>query len=147
MENPNNENKDNIIFEAKISYNYFDDVDEIISKGEAKIQLFEENLSAFPERDTVIIIPLREILNLDFEDYRANFDLVSKEKLEIYDLGYKYEDFAQIFTGVYNELVVKDMLMKENLRRSGIDAEFILYDEKGNEKQKGNCELRLYDTL
>ncbi len=142
----NEQDKDNVIFQTKISFTYYDEAGEIISKGDANIQLLEENLIILPEKDIAINIPLREILFFDFKDYRVYFDLVSKEKIEVFDLGYKYEDFIRIFTRVYNELMMKDMLMKENLQKSGIDAEFILYDEKGNEIQKGNCELRLYDT-
>ncbi len=142
----NEHEKDNIIFQIKISFSYFDDIGETISKGDASIQILEENLIVLPERDTAIDIPLREIISFDFKDYRVYFNLVSKEKIEIFDLGYKYEDFIRIFTKIYNELIMKDMLMKENLQKSGIDAEFIFCNEKGDEMQKRNCELRLYDT-
>ena len=150
MENINDssggQEKKELIFSTKSSFSYFDGEGEIISKGEAKLELFEDSLSIFPERDVAILIPLRELVNFDFKDYRVYFNLISKEKIEIFDLGYKYEDFIRIFTRVYNELVMKDMLMKESLRKSGVDAEFCVYDENGNEIQKGNCELRLYDT-
>jgi hypothetical protein len=38
------------------------------------------------------------------------------------------------------------MLMNEKLRKSGVQAEFVYFDETGKEKQRGKCEPRLYET-
>ncbi|MFW6376071.1 MAG: hypothetical protein ACOCZJ_02805, partial [Thermoplasmatota archaeon] len=79
-------------------------------------------------------------------DYKIHLTLTSKEKLTIFDLGYKYEDFLRILLRLRNEVILEDMLVKETLKKSGVDAEFVHLDEDGRELKNGKCELRLYET-
>lgn len=89
---------------------------------------------------------LRDILEISEADYKIYLTLTSKEKLTILNLGYKYEDFFRILSRLCDELLLKDMLMHETLRKSGVEAEFVYFDDVGVEKRRGKCESRLYET-
>lgn len=119
---------------------------QTLEKGEAHIRLSEESMSILPKFGSPLLITYRDILEISEKDYKIEFILTSKEKLTIFDLGYKYEDFLRVLSHLRNEILLKDMLMHESLRKSGVEAEIILYDENGKEKLKDKCEIRLYET-
>ena len=52
----------------------------------------------------------------------------------------------RVFAGLHNEMLLKDMLMQEGVRKSNIAAEVVYLDESGQEKIKSKCSLRLYNT-
>jgi hypothetical protein len=113
-------------------------------KKSGTAQITEENILLKPELGEPMQISYREIIQISEADYKITFDLVSKEKLIISGLGYQYEDFLGQVSGFRNEMLLKDLLMKEAVKKSGIEAEFS-YSGKGIEAG-GNAELRLYDT-
>ncbi|KPV62641.1 MAG: hypothetical protein AOA65_1690 [Candidatus Bathyarchaeota archaeon BA1] len=41
----------------------------------------------------------------------------------------------------------QDLLMRETLRKSGVEMEFVYLDETGKERQGGKGEVRLYETV
>ena len=114
--------------------------------GEAQALIHEENLSVLPKLGEAIYISYRDILEITEDDYKIRFALTSKENLTLYNLGYRYEDFLRNLSKLRNEMLLKDMLMHEAVRKSGLEAEFIHFDENGKELQKGICEPRLYET-
>lgn len=115
-------------------------------KGEALVQISEENLYLRPELGETIQMPYREIIQLSEADYRISLELISKEKLVLFDLGYQYEDFLRMLSKSRNEMLLKDMLMKEGVKKSGVEAEFSYFDKSGQELRKGEAEPRLYET-
>jgi len=128
------------------SYSLSDETGQITAKGDAQVKLEEENISLLPKFGEPLFLSLRDILEIFEGDYKIHLTLTSKEKLTIFNLGYKYEDFLRVLSRLRNEILLKDMLMHETLRKSGVEAEFVYSDEGGNEKQRGKCEPRLYET-
>lgn len=134
------------IMECPLSYCLSDENNQEIARGEADARLDEEMLSILPKFGEVLFVSYRDILEVSEKDYRIRLMLSSGEILTLSNLGYKYEDFLRVLSKLRNEMLLKDMLMHETLRKSGTEAEFALYDEKGVGCQKGKCELRLYET-
>jgi len=142
----NEENKQVTIMECSLSYSLSNEGGQRIGGGEAQARLDEENLSILPKFGEALLIPFRDILEVSERDYKIYLGLTSKEQFTLFNLGYRYEDFLRVLNRVRNEILLKDMLMHETLRKSGIEAEFVYFDENGKELQKGKCEPRLYET-
>lgn len=142
----NEENKQIIILECSASYSLSDDTGLITAKDDVRVRLGEDNLSVLPKFGEPLFLALRDILEISEDDYKIHLNLTSKEKLTIFNLGYKYEDFLRILSRLRNEILLKDMLMQETLRKSGVESEFVHFEENGQELQKGKCEPRLYET-
>lgn len=142
----NEENKQIIIMECSGSYSLSNEVGQITASGDAQARLEEESISILPKFGEPLFFSLRDILEIFEGDYKIHLTLTSKENLTIFNLGYKYEDFLRVLSRLRNEILLKDMLMHETLRKSGVEAEFVYFDDGGNEKQKGKCEPRLYET-
>ncbi|MDO8886761.1 hypothetical protein [Candidatus Oleimmundimicrobium sp.] len=134
------------IMKCPLSYLLLDENDEEIAGGEAEVGLDEENLSIYPNFGEALLVPFRDILKIPEDDYKICLTLTSQEKLILSNLGYKYEDFLRVFFKLRNELFLKDLLMHESLKKSGVEADFTYFDESGVEKQKGMCSPCLYDT-
>lgn len=135
-----------IIFDVKISFSISDSKGENLTKGEAQLKLDEEKILILPKFKQPILIPLLDITAIEENEYKLILSLTSNEILTIFDLGYKYDDFARVLSRIYNETLLKRLLMQETLKKTGVSAEFIYYDNTGNEKYKGSCEPRLYET-
>ncbi len=117
-----------------------------ISETPAKIVLNKEDLSVFPENSGVQLFSYREIIDLTPEDYKLKLSLGGKEELIISQLGYQYEDFVKAFIKLRNEVLLKDLLFQETLKKSGIEADFVYSDKSGAEKQEGRAEFKFYQT-
>lgn len=137
--------EEEIIFETSCSFSVTEN-ENIVSKNQGKIKLSTESLQIIPKLKEPLFITFRDIVEFYEDDYKLILILTSLEKITIFDLGYKFEDCVRIFSRLYNELMLKDLLMKETLRKSGTDAEFLWLDEKGGIKNNGNCEIRIYET-
>jgi hypothetical protein len=140
------ENKQKIIMEYSVGYFLNDVSGQVLGKGDAQARLTEENISILSKFGEPLFFTLRDILEISECDYKIHLILTSKEKLTIFNLGYKHEDFLRVLSRLRNGILLKDMLMQETLKKSGIEAEFVYSDDTGNEKQKGKCEPRLYET-
>ena len=140
------EEKPKTILECSLSYSLSDESGQKTAGGEAKAKLDRDYFSVLPQFADPLLFSFRDILEITEEDYKINLTLTSKEKLTLYNLGYHFEDFSRVFSGLRNEVLIKDMLMDEKLRKSVPEAEFLYSDENAVEKQKGKCEVRLYET-
>jgi len=134
------------VMECSATYQHSDGDGSVAAAGEGRVRLDEESISILPAFGEVIFIQFRDILGLSGEDYKVHLDLSSNEKLVISGLGYKYEDFLRVLSKLRNEMILKDLLMHESLKKSGIECEFVSLDESGAERQRGRCLPRLYDT-
>ncbi|MGM0406159.1 MAG: hypothetical protein ACQEQM_08470 [Thermoplasmatota archaeon] len=139
-------NKENIVMECSVSYSLSDESGKTIANGEAEVRLEEENISILPKFGESLFFSLRDILEVSKKDYKIFLTLTSKEKLTIFNLGYKYEDFLRVLMRLRNEILLEDMLIHETLKKSGVKGNFVHLDEDGKELKKGKCELRLYET-
>jgi len=117
-----------------------------ISETPAKIILDKENFSIFPEDGGTYLFSYREIIDLVPEDYKLKLFFDKEKELVVSQLGYQYEDFVKIFIKLRNELLLKDLLFQEALKKSGFEADFLYSDKSGAEKQKGKAEFKFYQT-
>lgn len=140
------EDKDITTMECSLGYSLSDEGGNEKGKGESQARLEEERLSILAKAGESMLISFRDILDIAHGDYRINLTLSSKDKLTLFDLGYRYEDFLRNLFKLRNELLLKDMLMQEKIRKSGVEAEFVYFDGNGKELNKGKCEPRLYET-
>jgi len=114
--------------------------------GEGQAVLDTESLSIQPRFGEALHLPLRDILSISEGDYEVHLTLTSKETLTIGELGHYYEDFLTNLSKQRNEVLLKDMLMNESVKKSGMKATFAHSDESGKEVENGQCEPRLYET-
>ena len=140
------ENKQTFVGEWSLSYSLKDEGGQEMSSDEAQARLNEESLSLLPKFGEAVLIALRDIVELSWSNYKINLTLISNERVSFSNLGYKYEDFLRAVSKLRNELLLKDMLMHETLRKPGVEADFIYFGDKGRELQSGKCEVRLYET-
>jgi hypothetical protein len=138
--------KEKIIMQCSGSYLLNNVNGQTIEKGDGEVRLGEESISVLPKFSEPLFFSLRDILEIYESEYKLHLVLTSKEELTIINLGYKYEDFLRVLSRLRNEMLLKDMLMHESIKKSGVEAEFIYYDESSNDKQRGKCEPRLYET-
>ncbi len=132
--------------ECSLEYLLTDMAGQETSSGEGLARLEEENLAILPRFGEALFLPYRDILDISAGDYKIRITLSSKGDLLLSNLGYRYEDFLRTLSKLRNELLLEDMLMQEKLKRSGVKAEFVYWDESGKEGGRGECELRLYET-
>jgi len=117
-----------------------------IPETAAKIILTQDSFSVFPEGWGTYCFTYREVIDLNFADYRFELVFAGDKKLQIFNLGYQYEDFIRIFIKLRNEMLLKDLLLQETLKKSGFEADFAYLDKSGAEKQKGRAEFKFYQT-
>ena len=132
--------------ECSLSYSLSDQGGQVRASGQAKARVDEESLAILPEAGETLFFSLRDILDISEADYKIHLPLSSKEELTLFNVGYQYQDLLRNISQLRNEMLLKDMLMNEKLRKSGVQAEFVYFDETGKEKQRGKCEPRLYET-
>ena len=140
------DNKLPTIMECTASYLFSEDDDRQISQGDNDLLLDTEKLTVLPTSGEPLLIPYRDIIQLSKAGYKINVNLVSKEKLTIFNLGFKYEDFFRNFSKLNNEVILKDLLMNETIHKSGVAADLAYIDANKSEKALGQCELRIYET-
>ncbi|NLZ93705.1 MAG: hypothetical protein GX922_06820 [Firmicutes bacterium] len=124
----------------------FKEEEEIIAQGEGEASLSSEFLSIMTKYGEAIEIELREIRDISCNDYRIILELYDQHTLILYHLGYIYEDFVRELISQRNELMVKDLLMSENLRYPCVAARYSLQNSNGSEAFTEQAELRLYET-
>ena len=140
------EEKPQILLECHLNYSLIDEKGVEVANKKAQARLDEENLLISPEFGEALLFSYRDILEVCEGDYKVNLMLGLKEKLILSGLGYHYEDFVRVLCKLRSELLLKDMLVKEKVIKSGVKAEFIFVSPDRSEKQKGICEPRLYET-
>jgi hypothetical protein len=133
------------IMECSLSYSLVDDGGKQLEKGEGKGRLEEESLVVMPNFGNILPVPFRDIAEINAKNYKLHLLLSSKEKLTLSDLGHDYEDFLRVLTNLRNEVLRKDLLMHETVRKSDVEADFVYSDESGK-AQKGRGKIRLYET-
>jgi hypothetical protein len=114
--------------------------------GDARARLDAERLSILLASGDALLLSFREILDVSPEDYQITLALTSGGQLILSHLGYQYESLVRSLAQLRNEVLLKDLLAQEVLRRPAVAAEFASFDETGAPGPKGKCEVRLYDT-
>jgi len=112
----------------------------------ALAQITAESLLLRPDLGEPIQLSWREIGQISETDYRICLDLSAKVKIWLFNLGYQYEDFLRLVSKFRNEMLLKDSLMTEAVKKSGVEAEFSHSDKNEKILSQGTAELRLYET-
>jgi len=125
-----------------LDYNLIDGKGIKISKGKAKVVIDKENFSfeLKPRFHESLLFSFHDVLEIEEKDYQIYLTLFGGGKVIFSNLGYEYNSFLRTLYNCRNELIIKDLLIKEGLKKSNIQAEFLY------ENQKGSCEIRLYET-
>ena len=129
-----------------MSYALLDESEKEVATGECEGTIDEEYLTVFPKFGDILPFHLRQIATINAENYRITLFLMPKEKLVLFNLGHYFEDFLRVLTDLRNEVIIKDMLMNETIKKSDVDMEFIYLDETEKERQKDIGKIRLYET-
>lgn len=141
-----NEEEEKPAIDCSMSYILLNESGKEVATGECKGTINKEYLTVFPKFGNILPFQLRDIVEIETENYRIILPLTSKEKVILFNLGHYFEDFLRVLTDLRNEMIVKDLLMNETIRKPHVDMEFVYYDETGNERQKGIGKIRLYET-
>ncbi len=134
------------LLECSMNYLLLQENGEQAASGNGKGAISKEYLTVLPKFGDILPFHLRIIKEIRTEDYRITLPLFSKETIILSNLGYCFEDFQRVLRDTRNEVIIKDLLMNETVKKPDINMEFAYYDEKGNEKQKGAGKVRLYET-
>jgi hypothetical protein len=132
--------------EVAVNYKLSDNNSNMKSEGEAKAILDEKYLTLIVVFGEPMLFSYADITEIIDYDYKVNLVLTSKEKLNLWGLGYQYEDFLFQLFKLRNELLLKYLLMEESFLQAGFEAQFTRLDSNGQMNLTGNCEIRLYDT-
>ena len=132
--------------EVAVNYKLYDDESNIKTEGEAKATFDERYLTLTVMFGEPMLFAYTDIVGISDYDYKVDLFLTSKEKLNLWGLGYQYEDFLFQLYKLRNELMLKYLLIDESLLKGGFEAQFNLINPNGQTNQTGKCEIRLYDT-
>jgi hypothetical protein len=132
--------------EVAVNYKLYDDESNIKKEGEAKAKFNDQYLSLTVMFGEPMLFAYTDIVGISDYDYKVDLFLTSKEKLNLWGLGYQYEDFLFQLYKLRNEIMLKYLLIDESLLKGGFEAQYKQLDPNGQTNQTGNCEIRLYDT-
>jgi hypothetical protein len=132
--------------EIAVNYKLYDNESNIKNEGEAKAKFDDQYLTLNVMFGEPMLIAYTDIVGISDYDYKVDLFLTSKEKLNLWGLGYQYEDFLFQLYKLRNELMLKYLLIDEALLKGGFEAQYKQLDPNGQTNQTGNCEIRLYDT-
>lgn len=132
--------------EVVVNYKFYDDKSNIKNEGEARATFDDKYLTLAVSFGEPMLFAYTDIVGISDYDYKVDLLLSSKEKLNLWGLGYQYEDFLFQLYKLRNELMLKYLLMEELLLQAGFQAKYTKLDPNGQTSQTGNCEIRLYDN-
>ncbi len=132
--------------ECSLKFIFWDENGEELARGEAQARLTEDSLVVMPKFGEALFFGLRDIDSIAKVEHSLELFFVSREKMELYHLGYRFADFLRVLYRLRSEMMLKDLLMQEPLRKSGLEARCIVFDENGFKAYEGKGEPRLYET-
>jgi hypothetical protein len=135
-----------VFLEVAVNYKLSDANSKVKSEGEAKAVLDEKFMTLIVAFGEPLLFSYADIVAISDYEYKVDLFFASKEKLNLWGLGYQYEDFLFQLFKLRNELLLKYLLMEESLLQAGFEAQFTRLGQNGQMTQSGNCEIRLYDT-
>jgi hypothetical protein len=132
--------------EFALNYKLYDNESNLKNEGEARATLDEKYLALTFMFAEPILLAYTDIVGISDQDYKIDLLLTSKEKLNLWGLGYQYEDFLFQLYKLRNELMLKYLLMEEAPIQAGFEAQYTKLDPNGQITQTGNCEIRFYES-
>jgi len=140
------EEEDKSVIQCSMSYTLLDENGKQTAAGDCKGTINKEYLTVYPKFGDILPFHLRDINLIETENYRITLSMSSREELILSNLGYCFEDFQRVLSDLRNEVIIKDLLMNETVRKPDVNMEFTCTDEEGKEKQRGPGKIRLYET-
>lgn len=131
--------------ESKSKYLLYDANGNNVAEGEAIIRLDEESISVLPDQGEALRLDYRDIGEISVEDYNLRLSTTTGEKLNLRHLGRSYEDIVHELRRLRNERILEDMLIKEDLIKFGVKAEYS-HSSSNSSEISGICEVRIYET-
>ena len=132
--------------EFALNYKLFGNESNLKIEGEAKATLDEKYLTLTVIFGEPMLFLYTDIVRILDYDYKIDLFLTSNEKLNLWGLGYQYEDFLFQLRKLRNELMLKYMLMEETLIQAGFRGQYSLFDANSQLSQNGSCEIRFYSS-
>ena len=105
--------------EFALNYKLFGNESNMKNEGEAKATLDEKYLTLTVIFGEPMLFLYTDIVRISDYDYKVDLFLTSNEKLNLWGLGYQYEDFLFQLRKLRNELILKYLLMEESLIQAG----------------------------
>ena len=99
--------------EVTVNYKLFDDSSNLKREGEAKASLDGQYLTLTVQFEEPIFLAYTDIVGISDYDYKVDL-FSSKEKLNLWGLGYQYEDFLFQLYKLRNEVLLKYLLMRNH---------------------------------
>lgn len=134
------------MMEFALNYKLYDNESNLRNEGEARATLDEKYLTLTVMFGEPILLAYTDIAGISDQDYKIDLFLTSKERLNLWGLGYQYEDFLFQLYKLRNELMLKYLLMEEAPIQAGFEAQYTKLDSSGQITQTGNCEIRFYES-
>jgi len=134
-----------ILFECECDFALLENGRKKNDETECIVRIEDEAFSISPKFGEPFYFSYHDIYKFKSADFKIIIDLTSDVSFILSKLGYYFDDFLRFFSKKINETILKELLINETIRKSGIKANFIYYT-KTNEVLEGLCELRLYDT-
>jgi hypothetical protein len=141
-----NDNNTELLFICPVSFLVKSDREQEISKGNARAEIEKEKLSLFTDSGETLVFPLRDLLEIRENDYHLSLPFSFDEHLDLFNLGFKFEDFARVLTGAHHELILQDMLAQEKIRLKDVGAHFTWFDSRGEGGGPRECKIRIFET-
>ncbi len=110
--------------EVAVNYKLYDDESNVKNEGEARATFDEQYLTLTVMFGEPMLFAYTDIVGISDYDYKVDLFLTSKEKLNLWGLGYQYEDFLFQLYKLRNELMLKYLLMEESLLQAGFEAQY-----------------------
>ncbi len=139
-------NEKKILFECPLSFSLMCDDQQVQTKGNARAQIDKEHLTVLSESGNTLVFPLRELVQIEEKEYHIFLPFTFNQQLNLFNLGFKFEDFTRTLSKCHHEIIMQDMLVKENIRKKDVTAEYARFNEKGKKDRQGKCELRIFET-
>lgn len=132
--------------QCPVSYLVKSDQEQEISKGKAQAHIEKEKLSLLTETGEALVFPFRELVEINDKDYHLFLGFTFNEQLDLFNLGFKFDDFVRVLTKNHQEIILQDMLVQEELRLKDIEANFTRFNPEGEQRSAGKCEIRVFET-
>ena len=133
-----------VAMECSLRFSMSNPDGNVTFSSEGKASLNEEWLTLSSKEGRTLTYSVRDLLRVDANDYRIALK-VPEGALLLFNLGAKYEDMVRELHRSRGELVLKDMLMDEQVRKPSVSADLRMLNG-GKETSAGRCEVRIYET-
>ena len=113
-----------------------------VTQSEGKISIGDEVLVMRPAQGGASSLSLRDVTGIETANYKMLISAADGSKAELSMMGRQHDDVVREVHRARNELIMKDLLMGEKLRKQGVKGE-LRAPFRGAE---GGVQVRLYDT-